>query len=308
MKFSLTLILTCLIIFISSCSISPRQDYVKPDINLKIETSNKNKEIIIQSLLTDGNKFSIDFNDEDSYFLEDNILTSNLKYFCKNLIEEEREVLEKNIFSNKKEVNKKVIVIFSENYMNVATLIKNKYPEEEYIMIKAGDFDSQIKKILNVDLSARNYNDLAKFDPSIEISHSPRIRNDIASIYYITNYENGKTIVPILRSYALNIETFSSSEIFHDANDIKKLVDFENTYIPITKKMIENISKKQDLLIINEIERTLIRDFLIIEKINQNNLFRENFLPDSGNRKIKRNGCIDRDLSLWKVSTAAFTN
>ena len=37
-------------------------------------------------------------------------------------------------------------------------------------------------------------------------------------------------------------------------------------------------------------------------------LFRENFLPDSGNRKIKRNGCIDRDLSLWKVSTAAFTN
>jgi len=308
MKFSLTLILTCLIIFISSCSISPRQDYVKPDINLKIETSNKNKEIIIQSLLTDGNKFSIDFNDEDSYFLEDNILTSNLKYFCKNLIEEEREVLEKNIFSNKKEVNKKVIVIFSENYMNVATLIKNKYPEEEYIMIKAGDFDSQIKKILNVDLSARNYNDLAKFDPSIEISHSPRIRNDIASIYYITNYENGKTIVPILRSYALNIETFSSSEIFHDANDIKKLVDFENTYIPITKKMIENISKKQDSLIINEIERTLIRDFLIIEKINQNNLFRENFLPDSGNKKIKRNGCIDRNLSLWQVSTAAFTN
>ena len=72
--------------------------------------------------------------------------------------------------------------------------------------------------------------------------------------------------------------------------------------------MIENISKKQNFLIINEIERTLIRDFLIIEKINQNNLFRENFLPDSGNRKIKRNGCIDRDLSLWKVSTAAFTN
>ena len=105
MKISLTLILTCLIVFISSCSISPRQNFVKPDINLKIETSNKNKEIIIQSLLRDENIFSIDFNDEDSYFLEDNILTSNLKYFCKSLIEEEREVLEENIFKNKKEVN-----------------------------------------------------------------------------------------------------------------------------------------------------------------------------------------------------------
>ena len=308
MKFSLTLILTCLIVFISSCSISPRQDYVKPDINLKIETSNKNKEIIIQSLLRDKNIFSIDFNDQDSYFLEDNILTSNLKYFCKSLIEEEREVLEENIFKNKKEVNKKVIVIYSENYMGIASMLRNKYPEEEYLMIKSGDFDSQIKEILNVDLSTRNYNDLAKFDMDLDISHTPRIRNDIASIYYITDYDIGKTIVPIFRINALNIETFSSSEIFHDANDIKKLIDFENTYIPITNKMIENISKKQDSLIINEIEKTLIRDFLLIEKINQNNLFRENLLPDSGNRKIKRNGCMSRDLSLWKVSTAAFTN
>ena len=308
MKFSLTLILTCLIVFISSCSVTPRQDFVKPDINLKIETSNKNKEIIIQSLLRDENIFSIDFNDQDSYFLEDNILTSNLKYFCKSLIEEERETLEENIFKNKKEVNKKVIVIYSENYIGIASMLRKKYPEEEYLMIKSGDFDSQIKKILNVDLSTRNYEDLVKFDKGLDISHTPRIRNDIASIYYITDYDIGKTIVPIFRSNALNIETFSSSEIFHNANDIKKLVDFENTYIPITKKMIENISKKQDSLIINEIEKTLIRDFLLIEKINQNNLFRENLLPDSGNRKIKRNGCMSRDLSLWKVSTAAFTN
>jgi hypothetical protein len=175
-------------------------------------------------------------------------------------------------------------------------------------MIKSGDFDSQIKEILNVNLSTKNYNDLAKFDKDIDISHTPRIRNDIASIYYITNYDIGKTIVPIFRSYALYIKTFSSSEIFHDANDIKKLVDFENTYIPITNKMIENIKKKQDPLIKNEIENTLIRDFLIIEKIYQNNLFRENLLPDSGNIKVKRNGCINRSLNLWKVSTATFTN
>ena len=308
MKISLTLILTCLIVFISSCSISPRQDYVKPDINLKIETSNKNKEIIIQSLLRDKNIFSIDFNDQDSYFLEDNILTSNLKYFCKSLIKEEREVLEENIFKNKKEVNKKVIVIYSENYMGIASMLRNKYPEEEYLVIKSGDFDSQIKKILNVDLSTRNYDDLAKFDKVLDISHTPRIRNDIASIYYITDYDVGKTIVPIFRSYVLNIDTFSSTEIFHDANDIKKLVDFENTYIPITEKMIENIKKKQDPLIKNEIENTLIRDFLIIEKIYQNNLFRENVLPDSGNRKIKRNGCVNRNLNLWKVSTETFTD
>ena len=308
MKFSLTLILTSLIIFVSSCSMTTRQDFVKPDINLKIETSNKNKEIIIQSLLKNSDIFSISFSDEGSYLLENNILNSNLKYFCKSLLDEERDVLEKNIFKNKKDENKKVIVIFSENYINIASFLENKYPDEEYFLITSEDFDSQIKKILNVDLSNKNYDDLSKFDPSLKISHSPRIRNDIASIYYITDYDIGKTIVPIFRSYALSMDTFSSSEIFHDANDIKKLVDFENTYIPITEKMIENIKKKQEPLIKNEIENTLIRDFLIIEKIYQNNLFRENLLPDSGNRKIKRNGCINRNLNLWKVSTATFTD
>ena len=308
MKFSLTLILTCLIIFISSCSMSPRQDYVKPDVNLRIETSNKNKEIIIESLLKDGAIFSVNFSDEDSYFLEDNILNSNLKYFCKGLLQEERDVLEKNIFKNKEDVNKKVVVIFSENYASIALLLSDKYPEEEYFMISSGDFDSQIKRILKVDLSNRNFDNLSKLDASLKISHSPRIRNDIASIFYITDYDIGKTIVPIFRSYALNIDTFSSSEIFHDANDIKKLVDFENTYIPITKKMIENISKKQNSLIKNEFENTLIKDFLNIEKTYQNNLFRENLIPDSGNKKIKRNGCVDRDLNFWRVSTAIFTD
>ncbi len=303
MKFSLTLILSSLIVFIASCSMSPKQDYMKPNLSLNVETSNKNKEIIIQSLLKDGILFSINFNNEDSYLLEDDILNSKLKYFCKSLIEEEREVLEKNIFENKKGFNKKVLVVYSEGFQNYVSLIKNKYPQEDYFLIKLGDFDSQIKTILNVDDSEKKYEDLVRLDKYLKISHIPRIRNDISSIYFITDYDIGKTIVPIFRSYALSIDTFSSSEIFHDANDIKKLVDFENTYIPITNKMIENISEKQDFLIKNEIENTLIRDFLTIAKIHQNNLFREDFSLASGNKKIKRNGCLDRDLNLWKVST-----
>ena len=82
MKFSLTLILTCLIIFISSCSISPRQDYVKPDINLKIETSNKNKEIIT-FISSDANSIG-----RESKILKDEVEHDILKIgssikFCK---------------------------------------------------------------------------------------------------------------------------------------------------------------------------------------------------------------------------------
>ena len=141
-----------------------------------------------------------------------------------------------------------------------------------------------------------------------EILHSPRIRNDISSIYFLTDYELGKTIVPIFRNYSLDINFYSSTEIFHEANDIKKLVDFESTYIPFNDKLIENIINKKTPLIKDEIERILINDFLVIEKIYQNNLFRKNIFPESGNLKIQRSGCINRNLSLWKVSTSNYIN
>ena len=307
MKFSLTLFLTCLIILTSSCSVSQKNNSIKPNLNLNIETSNKNKEIIIQTLLKDKILFSINFNNNDSFFLEDDILNSKLKYFCKSFVNEERDILEENIFKKKIDRNKKVLVIYSKNYQYLASSLKNKYPEEEYFLIRSDDYDSQIRKILNVDLSSLQYLNLSKLDKEIEIIHSPRVRNDIISIYFITNYDIGKTIVPIFRSYALGIDSYSSSEIFHDASDVKKLVDFENTFIPITERMIRNISKKGTSKIKNEIENTLIKDLLTIERIYQNNLFRENVLPDSGNKRIKRNGCINRDLNLWKVATASVT-
>ena len=309
MKFSITFILSSFIIFISSCSMSPSQDFIKPNLNLNIQSSDKNKDIIIQSLLKDGALFSINFSEKDSYFLEDDIINSKLKYFCNSLIEEERKVLERNIYKNKKQLDKNVLVVFTEDFKDFAANLKNKYPQEKYsLIIKSKTFDSQIRQILDVDSSIGKYNELNELDSYIDISHSPRIRNDIASIYFVTNYDIGKTIVPIFRSYAIDIDYYSSTIIFHETNSIKKLVDFENTFVPITERMLENISNKQSSKIKDEIENTLLKDFLTAEKIYQNNLFRKNIVPDSGNEKIRRNSCIERNLDLWEVSTSRITN
>ena len=120
------------------------------------------------------------------------------------------------------------------------------------------------------------------------------------------NYSVSKTVVPIFRSYAFNIKFFSSSEIFHSALDFKKLIDFEGTYIPLTDKIIEKLSKKEDLSMKENIEIFLINDLLTIEKIYQKNLFKENFTPDSGNLVISRSNCIQRNLDLWRVSADDF--
>ena len=307
MKFSLTLILFSLIIF-SSCSSMPDKNNSKLKLQLNIQTSNKNKEKIIESLLKDDVIFSVNFNNGGTYLMEDDVLNSNLKYFCNSFIQDQRNILENNIFNTKKNENKKVLVIYSNSFKNIYFDLAKKYPQHEYFFVDNSNYESEIKKILNVDSSLDKYLQISNMFKENEILHSPRIRNDISGIYFLTDYELGKTIVPIFRNYSLDINFYSSTEIFHEANDIKKLLDFESTYIPINDKLIKKIAFKKTTSIKEEIERILINDLLTIEKIYQNNLFRKNIFPESGNLKIQRSGCINRNLSLWKVSTSNYIN
>ena len=306
MKFSLTLIFAFLMIFLSSCSITSNTSNTQEVLSLNIETTDKNKEIIIESLLQNETIFNVDFHNENSYSLGNDILNSNLKYFCKSFLDDQKDILEKSIFKDNEFINKKVLIVYTEEFIDTVNKLKEKYPNEEYFLLKNGDFEIQIKKILNIDLSISRYLDFSKLDKNIQISYSPRIRNDISSIYFLMNYGVSKTVVPIFRSYAFNIKFFSSSEIFHSALDFKKLIDFEGTYIPLTDKIIEKLSKKEDLSMKENIEIFLINDLLTIEKIYQKNLFKENFTPDSGNLVISRSNCIKRNLDLWRVSADDF--
>tara|TARA_B100001063_G_scaffold240676_1_gene266187 strand:- start:275 stop:1204 length:930 start_codon:yes stop_codon:yes gene_type:complete len=302
MKFSLTLILSSLVLF-SSCSSIPNQDNAKPKLQLNIQTSNKNKEIIIEALLKDNVTFSVNFNDEDSYILKDDVLNSNLKYFCNSFLDDQRKILEKRIFNSTINKGKKVLVIYSNSFKGIYSNLVEKYPEHEYLFVDDVNYELQIKEVLNVDSSFDKYLQISRLYEGGEILHSPRIRNDIGIIYFLTNYEFGKTIVPIFRSYALGIDFYASTEIFHEANDIKKLVDFENTYIPVTTELISDISIKETSSIKEEIENILIKDLIDIEKIYQNNQFREKIIPTSGNSRVQRSGCINRDLTFWEVTT-----
>ena len=303
MKFYLAIIIACLMFFISSCSSISKNEISKQKLKLNIQANSINKERIIEILLKDKINFDVNFTNNNSYFLEDDVLNSNLNFFCNSLLQDEREVIEKTLFKDKKALNKKILIIYTKKFDDLVLTLKKRYPYEEYFILDTRDYETQIQKILNIDKSIIKNKRLSTLDTKIQISHTPRVRNDILSIYFVTDYNTGKTVVPIFKSYALNINYYSSSEIFHDATDIKKLVDFEGTFIPITKKVLENLNKTQLTTIKSEIEKTLVKDFLTIEKIRQNSLFENRVKPDSGNLSIEKNSCVDRDLSFWKITS-----
>ena len=308
MKISLTLFLFTLMLFIVSCTSLPNENKNVSNIDLTIKTSNKNKELIIDSLFEENILFSLDFDKEDSYELSDDLINSQMKYFCNSIIKEEKIFIESKIFKSNKTKNKKILVIYSDPHIEFVNSLKEKYPEELYFSINESNYEQKIAEILNTVLSLKNFEEVSTIDKSLQIEHLPRVRNDISKIYFVTDYDIGKTIVPEIKSYTLNIPLYSSSEIFHDAVDLKKLVDFEGSYVPISNQLIRNIPSDTNTNIKNEIEKLLIKDFLTIEKVHQNNLYSKNIQLKTGNGEIKKNSCIKRNLNFWKVSTNDITN
>ena len=305
MKFSLTLILSSLMLFLASCSTSPVKKTDSTFLNIKLQTSNKNKEIILEHLLEQDFNFSVEFNIENSYKLNNNIVSSNLKYFCNSFIQDQNMHLETLIFDSTRNNKKKILIIYSKNYEKDASKIRNKYPNELYFYLDREDYEYRIREILGVNSSVNKNTQILNFDKSLKIQHSPRIRNDISKIYYLLDYDFGKTVVPIVRNYAFEIDSYSSSEIFHDASNIKKLVDFENLYIPLSDEMLEKIKKNKNIKSIeNELEKLLIEDLVLIEKVYQNNLFRKNLMLNTSTQRIQNNNkCIKRNLSILRISS-----
>ena len=302
MKFSLTLIAICSMLFLTSCVTNTNAEKDKVFLNLDLQSSNKNKEIILEYLLKENIKFSIDFNKEDSYEIDDDLLKSNLKYFCRSFIQDQNDLLETAIFDSSNSLDKKVLIIYSKDFNGLADDLKKKYPNELYHLLDKNNYDKEIKRILDVNGSISRYMDISNLDKNLKIVHSLRIRDDISKIYFLLNYDLGKTIVPLVKNFALNIDSYSSSQIFHGASDFKKISDFENIFIPIQDEMIETIVEKEDIKNIKrEFEKMLIADYLLIEKVYQNNLFRQKIFLKTTSKQIIKNKCINRDLSLSKI-------
>ena len=305
MKISLSFILYFLIFFLSSCSINQSIDKNDYELNINLQTSNKNRELIIETLLKENIKFSVNFNLKESPVLDDSLINSNLQYFCKSFIESQYEVIETSIFNLK---GKKVLTIYSDDFKNKVNTLKIKYPNNLYVNLSKNDYKSEIEDILEVSNSYKRYSFVNNLDKNVNINHSPRVRDDIDSIFFLVNYESAKAIIPIFNSYTSSIKFYSTSEVFHDADEVKKLIDFENTFIPLPKDLVLKMSSIESGNIKQSIERLMILDFLTIEEIYQRNLFSEEVNLNTGFKKVKKNQCIDRDLPLWKISNDVITN
>ena len=300
-------LLLSLLLFNSSCSTLQDQNSLKQQLDLDFQTSQEKKEMIIEYLLNENIDFSIDFGNMSSYYLSDNFLETKMKYFCNSYIDDQKKILESTIFKLRDD-GKKILVVYSKEFENIVSDYIKMYPKEIFLLIDDQDYELQIDEIFDVRSSNDRFPRIQNLDASLDLAHSPRIRQDIEKVYFIINYEIGKRIVPIFRNYSIKINFYSTTEIFHEATNIRELIDFEGITVPISQNIIEEISKNNIRNMKYELEKIILMDFFKIEKIYQNNLSKRNVELSSGVFNISRNACIARDFPLTKLNSDIFMN
>ena len=133
-KYSLTFFTVLLFFVLSSCASISTNNLKNKEIYINYDTSNKNKEYIIENLLLDQKRFNAVFNEESGLKIKNDLLSSNLLYFCNSVEKDQQIQIEKNLF--KKENNEEnTFVIYSKDFLSYINELRINYPNVKYYEI-----------------------------------------------------------------------------------------------------------------------------------------------------------------------------
>ena len=270
-------------------------------------TNKINKEYLIESLLKKNYPFEVSFN--SGYKIDADLDGSNLKYFCSSLMNDQMALIEASIFSTNQKSEIKSIIVYLKKFESIANKLREKYPNNRFELVEGLEFENFTRRVLGIDSSLSRYQDIQNLDRNIDIKNTPRKRKDFNKIYFILDHETGKSIIPIFRSYALDIDFYATNKILLGITNIKQMNDFEGVFIPGPSSFFKNIGKKGNISSLkHELDKALIEDLIMIERVSQANFSSIDLLLNTGKVKYRKNSCLERDLTLWKISLDDLTN
>ena len=271
------------------------QEIYSSELRLSIRTSEKNKEMLVESLLQENILFSISFSEND-FFINDDVFASNLKFYCQSFIEEQNNKLENRLLREEK-----ILIVFSSEYEEDANALMLNNSDHIYLRINGDDYENKLQKILEINNSYNKAELVSSFDKSLKIEHTPRLRQDLKKIYFLVGYNEGKSLVPFVKSFSTDLQLFSSTRIFHEADSLNDLADFENLTIPVSKNFIAKAEKNNFDNLKKKFENLLLEDYINIEKAYQNNIFNSKIILNTGLTQINRGACVERNLGFWNI-------
>ena len=278
--------------------------YSKDSIKYFFNTTDKNKDLLIKLSFERTQRSDFIFN-ENGVYVDQDLLNKPVGNFCNSYSNDQRQYLEKIIFQSKTGSEDEVIVIYGDEYENYVNGLKKFYPEASYSRVNNKMYDELISKSLGIYESKNRKSRLQGLDLNSEIKFTPRKKQDIKKIYVILEYEDAKTLIPILKNYVLDFPVFASTDMLYQIGDPKKIIDYEGIYLPLSNMTINNLMLKDFKNInVGEIfDKYILGELLMQERLYTSGVPRAEVSSDLSIIKYDQYECNEREFMLGKVAS-----
>ena len=263
-------------------------------------TNEKNKDILIKLSLNSNLPINLEF-DNSGIFIDDNLLDSVHYGFCNSYSQDQRKLIEKDVFDKYKK--DEILVIYGKNFETYISYLKVNFPLASFAEIKANKYDEFVTRILDIQESKDRKDAVQTLDKNTNLVFFPRKNQNLKKIFIILDYADAKAIVPILKNYVLDFPIFATNDLLYGITDPKKILDFEGLYFPLDSKTMSSFVKK-DLkagTLKDEFNKSILKELLFQQKLNAAGIKKSYVKTAISDVEFKVSSCNKRTIRISSI-------
>ena len=240
---------------------------------------------------------NISWVDEGQHNPPMNLLSSKINGFCSSIYEDSL----KSIFSTIEKLES-TIIIYSPQYKYLFEILESNIVNNYAVELNSSAFQEFASTTLGVDESKNRFKKISNLNPNQNLKFLPRSRSDFTNIIMMVNPESYKALVPALRYHGENkyiyLNFISSLE---DLNSPLQLLDYEDTLIQLSTTALGSIRDKNLSSLEGFLERSILRDWLLIEVLKQAGVQSASINGMTGKLFFNAGRCTKRDIPMHKM-------
>ena len=275
--------------------------------NLTIKIDEKYKKILIQASINIDTEFNLIFVNNAKNIISKNILNEALPGFCNSFQDDQLSSIEAVIFSDSVLDGKETLVIYENTFKGQERRLNSNFSNLRSVLFSDEGYEQFASNVLGVSDSSERYKRINALLPNVKINNIPRVREDIKNIYFLMSYKNAKGLVPAFRyNYSIGINSYASSNLIENVNNINGIVDFESLIMPAPNHFGDDIfldQFKKNASIKDRLIFDNLYDLLLTSYLSQSGIKEAVVNGRSGILHLREGKCISRKLPLKRINS-----
>ena len=139
------------------------------------------------------------------------------------------------------------MIVYTKPYGDVQKLFTTQFPEIKSILFNKGDAQKFASQALEISQSHNRFKKIANLNPNQKLEFASRPRDDIKKIFLLLEPDQYKSVLPAFRYHGgEKFQYINFISALESLNNVKQLLDFENSLVPISTYLSIGIPKQRN--------------------------------------------------------------